>query len=155
MHHPARLVVVSVVLLLVLEGCSSSARNDMGVVEGKVLFQNKPLPGGTIHFFQGQEKVGSFMIRGDGTYSAEVPVGPSTVAVENVSVKYQDREAILKVMKESGYEVDPNHRKPDSPAFAGAKLTYVEIPERFSDPEKSGLEHTVVRGRQIFDFELK
>jgi len=127
----------------------------MGVVEGRVLFQSMPLPGGTIHFFQGQEKVGSFMIRGDGTYAAEVPLGPVTVAVENVSVKYQDRDAILKVMKESGFDVDPKQRRPESPANIAAKMSYVEIPERFRHHEKSGLEHVVMRGRQVRDFDLK
>lgn len=143
-------------LLAMLAGCShSGARSDMGLIEGKVSFQNKLLPGGTIHFFQEQEKVGSFMIRGDGSYAAEVPLGPAKVAVETVSVKYQDREVILKVMKEHGFDVDPKQRKPESPAFTGLKQAYVEIPEHYSDPEKSGLEHKVVHGRQTRDFDLK
>lgn len=142
--------------LMILAGCSSSAtRADMGLVEGKISFQNKPLPGGTIHFFQAQEKVGSFMIRGDGAYSAEIPLGPAKVAIETLSVKYQGREAILQVMKESGFDVDPEHRQPNSPGFSGAKMTYVEIPEHYSDPEISGLRHKVVPGQQTCDFDLK
>jgi hypothetical protein len=99
--------------------------------------------------------VGSVMIRGDGTYAAEIPVGTIQVAVETVSVKYQDREEVLKVFKENGFDVDPAKRKIDSPAFAAPKMTYVEIPERFQDPAQSGLECTVAQGKQVRDFDLK
>jgi hypothetical protein len=143
-----------IVSLLVLAGCSAQAgREGHAWIKGKITFQNKPLSGGSIHFFQDQEKVGSTMIRPDGSYTAEIPLGQVKVAIETVSVKYQDREAILKIMKENGYDVD--QRKPNSPAFTAPKGTYVDIPERFSDPEKSGLEYTVVRGQQTWDFELK
>ena len=142
-------------LLLILAGCSAQAgREGFGMVSGKITFNNKPLTGGTIHFFQDQEKVGSFIIRGDGTYAAEIPIGPVQVAIETLSVKYEDRETVLKVFKENGFDVPEKQRKPDSPAFNPA-TTYVEIPERFSDPDKSGLEHTVVRGQQTRDFDLK
>jgi hypothetical protein len=142
--------------LLILAGCSDQAtREGFAQVQGKITFLGKPLTGGSIHFFQDQKKVGSFMIRGDGAYAAEVPLGPLKVAIETVSVKYQDRQALLKVMKEQGYEVDPDQRDPKSPALTALKTAYVEIPDRFGDPEKSGLEYTVVRGQQTCDFDLK
>jgi hypothetical protein len=142
--------------LLILAGCSDRAtRSGFAQVQGKITFQNKPLTGGSIHFFQDQKKVGSFMIRGDGAYSAEVPLGPVKVAIETVSAKYQDRQAVLKVMKENGFDVAPEQREPKSPALTALKMTYVEIPDRFGDPEQSGLEHTVVSGQQTCDFDLK
>jgi hypothetical protein len=142
--------------LLILAGCSTqTGRDGYGMISGKITFQHKPLTGGSIHFFQDQERVGSFMIRGDGTYAAEIPVGRVTVAVETTSVKYQDREEVLKEMKEKGFDVPQDHRKPKSPAFTAAKTAYVDIPERYGDPEKSGLEHNVVPGQHIRDFDLK
>src|SRR5262245_52255536 len=90
------LIVVCFGSLMLVAGCSSSARSDMGMVQGKITFQSKPLSGGSIHFFLDQEKVGSSMIRGDGSYAAEIPLGPVKVAIETLSVKYQDREVILK-----------------------------------------------------------
>lgn len=139
--------------LLILAGCSGeNYREGFGMIQGTITLDNKSLGGGSIHFFQDQEKVASFMIRPDGTYSAEVPIGQIKVAIETLSVKYHDREAVLKVMKENGFDVDV--RKPDSPAFTGGKVTYVEIPERYSDPEKSGLACNVTRGRQTCNFDL-
>ena len=144
---------------LILASCSGQGiRDGFGLVEGKITYQNNPVTGGSIHFFQGQEKVGSCMIRGDGTYSAEIPLGPVKAAIETVSVKYKDQEgrkAVLQVMKENGFDVDADQREPKSPAYTAAKGTYVDIPERYGDPENSGLEHKVVRGRQTCDFNLK
>jgi hypothetical protein len=141
---------------LLLAGCSNQAiRDGFGLVEGKITYQNKPLGGGTIHFFQDQEPVGSTMIRGDGKYAAEIPLGQIRVAIETTSVKYHDRQAVLNLMKENGFDVPPEQRKPNSPAFTALPTTFVEIPERFGDPEQSGLEFTVERGRQTRDIDLK
>src|SRR5262249_35772834 len=145
--------------LLVFSGCSrQNYRDGFGQIQGTVTFKNQPLSGGTIHFFLDQEKVGSFMIRGDGTYAAEIPLGTVKAAIETVAVKYQDpagREAVLKIMKENGFGVDPDQRKPNSPAFTEGNVKYVDIPEHYGDPEKSGLECKVVRGRQTCNFDLK
>ena len=141
---------------LLLAGCSNQAiRDGFGLVEGKITYENKPLGGGTIHFFQDQARVGSAMIRGDGSYAAEIPLGQIRVAIETTSVKYHDRQAVLNVMKEQGFDVPPDQRKPNSPAFTAVPTTFVEIPERFADPDQSGLECTVERGRQTRNFDLK
>lgn len=140
--------------ILILAGCSAQGRDGHGTVQGSITFQNKPLSGGSIHFFLDQERVGSFMIRPDGAYSAEVPVGRVKVAIETVSAKYQDRGANIKIMKEHGYDMSGN-QKFDNPAFKAGKMIYVDIPERFSDPEKSGLECEVTPGNQTRNFDLK
>jgi len=143
-------------LLVVLTGCSAQAgRDGFGIVEGKITYQNKPLSGGSIHFFKDQERVGSFMIRPDGSYAAEIPLGQIKVAIETVSVKYQDRQAVKDIMKEHGYNMDANQNKPDSPALTASNGVYVDIPERYRDSEQSGLECKVERGRQTCDFDLK
>ena len=154
-----RLLIVAFGALLIFSACSRpSYRDGFGQVQGTITFKNQPLSGGTIHFFLDQEKVGSFMIRGDGTYAAEIPLGTVKAAIETVSVKYQDRagrEAVLKMMKEQGFDVDPDQRNPKSPAFTGGNAKYVDIPERYGDPEKSDLECKVVRGKQTCNFDLK
>ena len=142
--------------LLILAGCSrQNSREGFGIVEGKITFQGKPLTGGSIHFFQDQERVGSFTIRPDGSYSAEIPVGQVKAAIETLSAKYDDRETVMKIMKENGYDMDRNQRKIDSPALTARKGKYVDIPEQYGDSDKSGLECQVVPGRQICNFDLK
>ena len=154
-----RLLIVAFGALLILPACSrSNYRDGFGQVQGTITVNSQPLSGGTIHFFLDQEKVGSFMIRGDGTYAAEIPLGTVKVAIETVTVKYQDRagrEAVLKIMKENGFDVDPDQRNPKSPAFTGGDVKHVDIPEQYRDPEKSGLECKVARGRQTCNFDLK
>jgi hypothetical protein len=149
-------LVLSLGIGLLPAGCSgSSGREGFGMVQGKVTFQNQPVTGGTIHFFQDQEKKASAMIRADGTFSAEVPVGQITVAIETLSGKYQARDAAMKLMKENGYDVDPDQRKVYSPALTAPQMKYVEIPERYNDPERSGLECKVERGQQTCNFDLR
>jgi hypothetical protein len=154
-----RLLIVALSALVIPSACSrQSYRDGFGQIQGTITFKSQPLSGGTIHFFQDQEKVGSFMIRGDGTYAAEIPLGTVKAAIETVTVKYQDRagrEAVLKIMKENGFDVDPDQRNPKSPAFTGGDVKYVDIPEQYRDPEKSGLECKVVRGQQTCNFDLK
>jgi hypothetical protein len=155
-----RLLIVLVMFLGLAAppGCSSrTVRKDMGIITGKVIFQGAPLPGGNIHFFHGQDRPLGFPIRGDGTFVAEVPVGPARVAVETESAKYQgDRDEMMKKWRErAGEYVHLKQEKMVLPERSGLKVVYKEIPTRFAHPDKSGLTHDVVPGEQQRDFELK
>jgi hypothetical protein len=155
-----RLLVVLVLFLgfVAPSGCSKMGRKDTGVIIGKVIYQGEPLTGGNIHFFHGKEKSRGFPIRGDGTFWAEVAVGPARVAVETESAKYQgSREEMMKKWRETaGPEyVDLKQEKTPVPPSSAAKVVYKQIPARFAHPDKSGLTHDVVPGEQQRDFELK
>src|SRR5262249_13754840 len=131
-----------------------------GIIQGKVYCkkgeERAPLTGGTIHFVQRDKKT-TLWIRGDGTYSGEVPVGQYKVAIETESIKYRDREKILeKVREEVGPEVaERKQQVRPTPGLTAAKLTYVEIPSRYNNPEQSGLSYEVTAGKQERDFDLE
>src|SRR5262245_8406822 len=82
-------------------GCESRpTRPGYGTVHGNVYFQGKPLQGGVIHFLQGEKKLAALWINNAGIYSGEIPVGEATVAIETESVRFRDREFMLKKWQE-------------------------------------------------------
>jgi hypothetical protein len=144
--------------VFILSGCSSSGtRPNLAIVQGVVYYQDKPLSGGTIHFVRPDKKKTTFFIRGDGTYGGEVPFGSARVAIETDSVKYYDRETMLKMWQEkSGYEALTEHQKnPKLPGITAPKLVYVKIPDHYSDPDRSNLSCEIEEGVQDVDFYLK
>jgi hypothetical protein len=155
-----RLLVVLILFVISVgpSGCSpQTARKNTGVITGKVIYQGEPVPGGAIHFFMGDGPPLAFAIRGDGTFVAEVPVGPAQIAVETDSAKYKgSREEMMKKWRAlAGPEyVDMKQEKTPFAPPSGPRITYKEIPARFSDPSRSGLTHDVVPGPQQRDFEL-
>jgi hypothetical protein len=105
---------------------------DTGVVEGVVTLKGQPLPGGTIQFHPAKGKPIVAQIK-DGAYKAkDVPVGNLAITVETESL---------------------------NPAKAkdGAKLdakNYVKIPEKYGNPETSGLRGEIKKGNQKLDVNL-
>jgi hypothetical protein len=137
-------------------GCSGgSGREGMGTVSGTVLYRGEPLRGGTIHFILGKKEKTSLWIRGDGTYSGEVLVGSARVAVETESVKYTDRKTMLKKWQQRNPELAGKKQAALDLPVSLPTLVYTPIPERYSDPDKSGLTCEVTRGAQRHDFELE
>lgn len=153
---PFSLIVSLLLLLLLSAGCSSK-----GSVTGKVLYQGKPLPGGTVTFFCGSRGTFTSPIKEDGTYSVDkVRAGDAKIGVENQSLN-RNRGAIPKMP--GGYKEKFKSMIPEDvdasemmPGFASSLPgKYVPIPEHYSDPEKSGLTYTVTGGQQSHDIELK
>jgi hypothetical protein len=141
-----------------LPGCAPPwQRSDTGIIWGKVNYKGGPLTGGNMHFVQDGQKKAALAIRGDGTYSGEVPVGQYKVAIETESIKYRDRDKMLeKWQEEVGPElVQRKQQERPTPGLTAAKVIYVEIPARYSDPEKSGLSYEVTAGKQERDFNLE
>jgi hypothetical protein len=113
----------------------------MGEVTGTVLYQGKPLPSGTVLFVgpDGSRR-GFSPIATDGTYRIQqVPVGPVKIAV--VSEPRVPRG----LMRASG-------PRPQSPGPTTSD--YVPIPNRYQEPDRSGLTYTVGAGKQIQDIIL-
>jgi hypothetical protein len=127
-----------VLLILTVTGCGPR----QGQVMGKVLYQGKPLPSGTV-LFVGTEgsRRGLSPIGPDGTYRIEnVPVGPVKIAVVSAP------RVPPGLMNASG----PGPQPADPP-----KNDYVPIPARYQDAEQSGLTYTVEAGRHTWDLLLK
>jgi len=132
-----RLLFISIALsALVAAGCDSGPAT--GTVSGKVTTADgKPLTGGRIDFFSAEAGQESGQINADGTYLVEaLTTGEKKVAIVNMHLK--------------GVKPGPAGLEP----MPGADLTYVPIPAKFADAEKSGLTTTVQSGAQTYDVQL-
>lgn len=133
--------------LLALSGCGGYP---VAKVSGKVTYEDKELPGGTVVFItEDNLKTERVPINADGTYmSASVPVGNLKVAVEPGS-------------KGASGNLPKGVTRPDIPADSpAAKVydnagTYVDIPKKLRSPATSGITLTVKTGTQTFNIPLK
>jgi hypothetical protein len=149
--HPGWGLIVC--LLLGTAGCASK-----GDISGKVLYQGKPLPGGTVTFLPAGGK-GAFnsSIQKDGSYSlTKVPPGEVTITVETESKKPAPQTTPQAAAKARRYIEKMQKNWPGRTlSRLPSKEQYVPIPASYKDPEKSGLTYTVTGGTQTYDIELK
>jgi hypothetical protein len=117
------------VALLALAGCFGGK----GEVSGIVTFDGKPLPGGMVTFIPANGKPESSRIGEDGAYRVtNVPAGRVQIkVVTQPPVEFGTGEPFLPLGK------------------------YVAIPERYSDPERSGFTWEVKRGKQEYNLTLE
>jgi hypothetical protein len=130
--------------LLALAGCGPAA----GSISGKVSYKDKPLNGGTVRLVSSDNRVKSAVIGTDGTYTIDrVPVGPAKIAVS---------PPIAGTVMPRGMKMDPSKMGggPEG-AAAPAGDKPVPLPDKYQDPEKSGLTYTVTAGKQEHDIPLK
>jgi len=137
---------------LLLAGCSPS----QGTITGKITYQGKPLPVGTVTFVpaQGGHAVTSDIQ--DGEYKVtKVPVGLVKIAVTTPSQAPppQFLETKMAIPAELLEKARPG-KSSDDPAKAPQAKKPVPIPTKFSDPDKSGLTYTVKGGSQVFNIDL-
>ena len=112
-----------------------------GEVSGTVKYNGNLLPGGIVTISHPDGRVATCTIREDGSYSIpNAPGGEVKVSVQTLT----PLPAIPPFMLRGA-------PKSESVERAGK---YVKIPERYSDPAKSGLNLTVKRGSQEFPIEL-
>jgi hypothetical protein len=123
-------VVIAIACIAVTAGCGPqrAERPDRALVTGKVTYQGKPVPGGIITFMvtTGSGNTAGGMLRADGSfYMEDAPIGENQITI--------DTEAI----------------KPE----LGSR--YVQLPEKYLSPEKSGLTFDVKAGENQADFALE
>jgi hypothetical protein len=128
------------VFLLLVLGASGCGFGEAGVgeVTGTVTFKDRLLTSGDVLMVtaDGQKKWGA--ISPEGKYRVkDVPVGPVTIAVK-------DRPRAPPGLT--------NFRPPGRKAPPAEP--YVQIPRKYTEPEKSGLTYTVERGPQTFHIKL-
>ncbi len=137
------------VATMALSGCSGSGSSvKTGTVQGKVLFKGQPLTKGTVYFFtaKGGDSA-SGAIQPDGTYTASnqsgfsIPAGDYAVSVSVIAA-------------ESGAPLDPTTLM-EKIEKEGLPKPSEAIPEKYSDPKKSGLIAVVKEGSNTADFDLK
>jgi len=134
-------------LLVVVSGCGGGK----GDVVGKVTFDGQPIPWGRISFVsQGGNRLAISSSIKNGEYKiVGCPAGLAKISVESFPAKKPDTEAKNPLAK--GFAPPKNVDSPP-PEVIGK---FLEIPQILGNPESSGLEFTVKRGEQSFDFDLK
>jgi hypothetical protein len=132
------------VLLLLpwASGCGDKAK---GVVSGKVTYQGKPLANGTVTFVPEEGAPQHAEIKSDGTYRmTHAPMGLVKIGVE--SRASQESSAPKKMPR------NPEDYGKLEKAMTGKDSL---IPEKYADPNQSGLTFTVKKGQQKHDIDLE
>ncbi len=116
-------------------------------VSGEVTFNGQPLPFGTI-LFQGADGRVAHSLISDGRYTiADPPLGPVRITVRS--------HPVLPASFPGGGGLPPSPPEGLAPKPPDERQTrHVPIPERYRDPEQSGLTYTVRAGKQTHDVKL-
>jgi len=129
-------------LFVLTVGCNPTRSVKQAEVTGKVLFMGNPLPGGHLTFVTVKDSISSnTIIEPDGSYSIKAPVGDVQISVNNQ-------------MLQGGGQINRSHPQKPGTEQAPIKGKYVQIPNRYSAPDRSGLKYTVKPGPQTHDIEL-
>jgi hypothetical protein len=144
------------VLILVAVGCSSK-----GTITGTVTYKGTPIPEGSVQFMPENGAPTVSAVINDGQYTAEkVPVGPAKVAIASLTAGAQEN-AMTKMMMSGGKGggPPPDAKIPEEArklfSGGGAPKKGLQIPEKYSDLQNSGLTYTVTGGKQTKDFNLE
>lgn len=127
-------------LVLVAAGCGKPSR-----VTGSVTLDGVPLPAGRVTFLcdGGRRPAVSSSISMNGTYEMpDLPVGRARVSVETFKPQPRPEPS-----------VDPTTGTDHSIGWEDTG-PYVPIPARYGSPKTSGIEYTIIPGRQTFDITL-
>jgi hypothetical protein len=149
-------------LSVLAAGCGSE-----GTVSGKVYYKGQPVTGGTVHFIP-QGKSGNYtsVIGTDGSYSiSRLPVGNAKISVTGMT---GERKGVPATMFKglAGKKIAKAFKKMESAekseSSGGAKLgggkpgnATIPVPEKYGDPDESGLEVKVTGGNQPFDIKIE
>jgi hypothetical protein len=152
----ARALLVSSLLLAL--GCGSR-----GSVTGTVTYRGKSMPGGMVLFIHEHKGAFSAAIKEDGTYQiADIPGGSVKIAVTVPAFRpatggshYVPTEEELEKLQKS----HPRLSKEDLKQMMGVRSATprgkaLQIPEKYGNPEESGLTYTVIGGPQTHDINL-
>jgi hypothetical protein len=140
------------VLILCQAGClKSTART---TVSGKVTFQGKPVPAGTVSFFATDKRTSLAVINADGTYSmGDAPVGDVTITVQTPPRGMAGRLSGT-TKPPPGMKMPEEMIPKDQPAIVTDPSKWVELPKKYADVQSSPLKYTVKAGPQEHDIEL-
>jgi hypothetical protein len=143
--------VLVLLLLSPLVGCGKGT----GFVTGKVTYQDKPLPSGSVTFYGANGQTDSSSITAEGHYTIpRAPVGPVKVTVVT-GLPPAGPPPVIKGPGGDKPAKHPGEGKTGAPAGTGSARHHVVLPRKYEDPEQSGLTFTVTGGKQTIDIPLK
>ncbi len=133
------LLALATLLLLIPLGCGRSGP-EMAAVSGRVIYQGKPVPKGTIAFkpVAPNGRTATGVIGPDGSYTLQTEEAGDGAQLGEYRVTISARDDVI---------LDYTPAQPVPPKLLA--------PAQYENPETSGLKKTVVRGSNVFDFDLK
>ena len=136
---------IRIVVLAALLGASASlgCGAKKATVSGIISYNGERLGNGNVTFITDKGEASASQIKADGTYfMTNVPIGTVKIKVETVAPVEDSSKNLMGV---------------DMPNMKGKEKEggrYVKIPDRYKDPEKSGLTYQVKSGTQKHDIKL-
>jgi hypothetical protein len=151
-------------------GCGKkNADSVQASLSGKVSLSGKPVTGGQLIFHKDGKEVTNLKINPDGTYEGLVPIGDLQVGVETETLKKQ-LEDMASAGGRGGSPTGVSFSPKDMEKFKDKKMSpedmmkmamspanlgkYVPIPEKYRNPQQSGLAVTTKVGKQEKDFDI-
>lgn len=143
-------------LLTVAVGCGKDKKKapPYAEVSGTVFFRGKPLPGGQVTFVNEGGFTGSAIIEENGKYKLDAPTGAVKIAVDNAMMQTGGGGG-GRGRGPGAPQNKPMLKRPDSDAPKKMPGHYVPIPEKYYNPQDSGLTYTVTSGAQTHDITLE
>jgi hypothetical protein len=147
-------------LSMLVAGCGQG-----GTVSGKIYYKGQPVKGGTIYFYP-EGKSGNYasVIERDGSFTiSKLPPGPVKISVvvgtravpTEAFAKQRAGKVAVKGMKEMERIGGAASGGGEEPGNAAGPKEKISVPDKYADPEKSGLTIDVTGGRQTHDIQLE
>lgn len=129
-----RVAIILAALLPWVTGCGNSSNIPTGRVQGRVTYEGEPVEEGAVSLYSGEFGSGASGVIGpDGTYTISDPLrtGEYSVSV-----------------------FPPSEPPPQDAIPVASSRVYGNIPEKYRDPQKSGLMIDVKVGKNTFDINM-
>jgi hypothetical protein len=150
-----RAMIVTALVGLPLGGCESAQHFEHAKVHGRVTYQGKPVPLGSVLFVpvvppaDGSMQPASGTINPDGTYELKSQADAGAILGEHKVVVM----AVDAGKTPENY--DPTKGPPPGPVMAAGSHSFkMLVPKKYSDPASTPLTRKVVPGDNTIDLEL-
>jgi hypothetical protein len=155
-RKPWLLVGLAAVLAVVAPGCEP-AGGYRGEVSGTVTYNGQKLNSGQITFKNDKGIESSGSIQPDGSYKIpDAPIGPVKIGVRTMNFAGMAGRPGM----QPGGNIPKETKPPEGMAPTGGAPAMppggkpVMVPEKFADPESSGLTYTVTKGTQEHSIDI-
>jgi hypothetical protein len=165
-----RLFAFAAISLTFAFGCGSKNPNAPANVRGKVLYNGKPVTGGTIFFHTAEQGTFSGGISPDGTYDlTDLVTGDMIVTVDTESINPDRKQQVYdgSTSKGSGKQAMYGNKTASGPKTGKvseaspvpsdaptSRVVYLKIPAKYSDKTQSNLKVTLSNGSNKNNFDL-